>query len=92
MSADIEGLKKQGFEIEFVAGTTIGLTPGVVNWVLRGGAFLSSLLSSSASLFKQFDPLVVVFTQDKGSMRTKKTQSVEDRNKIEALFDKNNEY
>ena len=40
MSADIEGLKKQGFEIEFVAGTTIGLTPGVVNWVLRGGAFL----------------------------------------------------
>ena len=91
MNADIEELKKQSFEIEFVAGATIGITAGVVNWVLRGGALLSSLLSS-ASLFKQFDPLAVVFTQDKGSMRTKKIQGVEDRDKIEALFDKNNEY
>jgi uncharacterized delta-60 repeat protein len=90
MNADTERLEKQDLEIEFVAGATIGITAGVVNWVLRGGALLSSLLSS-ASLFKQFDPLAVAFTQNKSFEKVSKTDNTDDQNDVERLFDKNNE-
>lgn len=85
--ADAEKHEKRDFEIEFVAAASIGITAGFVNWVLRGGALLSSLLSS-ASLFKQFDPLAVVFSQNKTFENKSITESEENPSDIEKLFDK----
>jgi len=89
MYADAEQLERKDIEIEIVAGATIGLTAGVVNWVLRGGALLSSLLSS-ASLFKQFDPLAVVFSTDKADKGKSKEDELDKENDVEKLFDNKN--
>ena len=89
MDADKERIDKNDIEIEFVAGTTISLTAGVVSWLLRGGALLSSLLSS-VSLFKQFDPLAVVFNDKKTSGPHKKTDNKDESDKVEAMFDGRN--
>ena len=88
MNSDAELIEKQDLEVEFVAGATISITVGFVNWVLRGGALLSSLLSS-ASLFKRFDPLAVVFSNSKKDDKKAKTEIDEEQNDIEELFDKN---
>ncbi|MFW5443331.1 MAG: hypothetical protein ACKE51_03350, partial [Methylococcaceae bacterium] len=74
-------------EIEFVAGSTVSFTAGVVSWVLRGGALLSSLLSS-VSLFKQFDPLAVVFKTGKKTAKRLNVEDQKQQDKVEAMFDK----
>ena len=89
MDAEKDLLDKQDVEIEFVAGATISITAGFVSWVLRGGALLSSLLSS-VSLFKQFDPLAVVFKETKKIGQAKTTVQKKKQDKVEAMFDKNN--
>jgi hypothetical protein len=42
-----------------LAGTSLGLTAGIIGWLLRSGALLSALLSSMP-LWRGFDPLPVV--------------------------------
>ncbi len=42
-----------------MASTSLGLTVGIVSWLLRGGALLGALLSSMP-LWREFDPLPVV--------------------------------
>ncbi len=88
MEAEKDLLNKQDIEIEFVAGATISITAGFVSWILRGGALISSLLSS-VSLFNKFDPLAVVFKGSKKETTSKKTNQKSMQDKIEAMFDKN---
>ncbi len=87
MDAEKDLLDQQDVEIEFVAGATISITAGFVSWVLRGGALLSSLLSS-VSLFKQFDPLAVVFKDTKKEGKAKTTNQKNKQDKVETMFDK----
>ncbi len=87
MNADDELFKKQEVKIEFIVGATVSLTAGLVNWVLRGGALLSSLLSS-ASLFKQFDPLAVVFSKKKRNNKTDDIELTDEQKNVESMFDK----
>ena len=47
-----------------VAGTTVTFTAGFVSWILRSGSLMASFLSS-VPLFKQFDPLPILSTQQK---------------------------
>nr|WP_305906951.1 hypothetical protein [Methylomarinum sp. Ch1-1]MDP4519665.1 hypothetical protein [Methylomarinum sp. Ch1-1] len=78
-----EQLDGDDFEIEFVFGASVSLTAGFVSWLLRGGALLSSLLSS-LSLFKRFDPLAVVFRDS-----TDKEENNEDpasQDEVESMF------
>jgi uncharacterized membrane protein len=90
MDADKERLDSNNIEIEFVAGGTVSLTAGVVSWVLRGGTLLSSLLSS-VSLFKQFDPLAVVFKDTKKREQNKETGKQDKHEKqVETMFDNRN--
>jgi len=87
MDADKKRFDQDNIEIEFVAGGTISITAGIVSWVLRGGALFSSLLSS-VSLFKQFDPLAVVFNDPEKSKKNKKPGDKDENNKkVEAMFD-----
>jgi hypothetical protein len=90
MDSDKKQLDKNDVEIEFVAGATISITAGFVSWVLRGGALLSSLLSS-VSLFKQFDPLAVVFNKTESKAKQQETDKQDKQDNVEAMFDKNNE-
>ena len=80
---------KQELEIELIAGATIGITAGVVNWVCRGGVLLSSLLSS-ATMLSKFDPLAVVFRNTKNDITKNESETeaeAEDSNSIDELFD-----
>ena len=73
MDEDLEQSEHNSLEIEFVAGaTTVSFAAGFVSWILRGGALLSSLLSS-VSVFNKFDPLAVVQNSNaaKSSSKTK---------------------
>ncbi len=83
MDASKNVTDKADVEIEFVAGTTLSITAGVVTWVLRGGALMSSLLSS-VSLFKQFDPLAVVF---KAPDKTHEKPTEVDEDEVESMFE-----
>jgi VCBS repeat-containing protein len=87
MDADKKLLDRQDVEIEFVAGATISFTAGFVSWVLRGGALLSSLLSS-VSIFKQFDPMAVVFK--KSNKNDKNQVNDDEQDEVEAMFDNEN--
>jgi hypothetical protein len=42
-----------------IAGTSLGLTAGIIGWLLRGGGLLSALLTSMP-LWRGFDPLPIV--------------------------------
>ena len=83
MDADAKYLQYESIEIEFVAGaTTVGVAAGFVSWVLRGGALLSSLLTS-VSVFNKFDPLAVVQHNNNSRMPLNEKESA-----IEAMFGK----
>ena len=84
MDASKHQIDYENINIEFVAGATISFTAGFVSWVLRGGALLSSLLSS-VSVFKQFDPLVVVFKKSKNQSNLKENDAQDE--KVESMFD-----
>ena len=88
MDADKHTLDKEHVEIEFVAGATLSITAGFVSWVLRGGALLSSLLSS-VSLFKQFDPLAVVYKDTKKQDMHEETDADQEQDAVEEMFDNN---
>ncbi|MFW5450085.1 MAG: hypothetical protein ACKE9I_00685, partial [Methylophagaceae bacterium] len=83
MDADSDRLKQEDIEIEFVAGAALSLTAGAVTWVLRSGALLSSLLTS-VTVFKQFDPLAVVYKKNNKNNEQKDDED----SKVEAMFDK----
>ncbi len=63
-----------------LAGTSLGLTVGIVSWLLRGGALLSALLSSMP-LWRGFDPLPVLM---RSIWRNQKEQPASD---VDRLFD-----
>jgi hypothetical protein len=62
-----------------LAGTSLGLTVGVVGWLLRGGVLLSALLSSMP-LWRGFDPLPVL-------MRPRRRDQEQTPSEVERLFD-----
>ncbi len=63
-----------------MASTSLGLTVGIVSWLLRGGALLGALLSSMP-LWREFDPLPVV-------MRPKRRdQEEQPPSDVDRLFD-----
>jgi hypothetical protein len=63
-----------------LAGTSLGLSAGIVGWLLRGGGLLSALLSSMP-LWRGFDPLPVV-------MRPRRRQQAEHTpTDVDRLFD-----
>jgi hypothetical protein len=67
-----------------LAGTSLGLTAGIVGWLLRGGALLSALLSSMP-LWRGFDPLPVV-------MRPRRPEQAERTpSDVDHLFDDKSE-
>ena len=86
MSSDQKLHDSQDFEIEFIGGVTMSITAGIVNWILRSGALLTSLLTST-SLFKQFDPLAVVFNNTTTNDKHNETDQIND---IENMFGNTN--
>ena len=50
-------------EVQIIMGTTVGLTAGIVSWVLRGGSLLASLMST-VPLLNRFDPLPILKSRD----------------------------
>ncbi len=46
-------------DVQIMLGTTVALTAGYVSWILRGGALLTSLLST-IPLFRRFDPIPIL--------------------------------
>lgn len=77
--------QKGDVEVEFYTGVAVSFTAGVVSWVLRGGALMTSLMSS-VSVLKGFDPLAVVFKKDNKSSGTE----LSDQKAAESLFDGKN--
>ena len=51
-------------EVQIIMGTSVGLTAGIVSWVLRGGSLLASLMST-VPLLNRFDPLPILKSRDK---------------------------
>jgi len=86
-----EDFKQQGqdsVEIEFVTSAAISFTAGVVSWILRGGALLSSLLSS-VTVFKKFDPLAIVTAKkDKKDKKDNDDEDTTSTDEVEAMFNK----
>jgi len=58
-SADRYGSKVEKYAVRMAVGTTASISAGYVIWALRGGALVSSFLSS-VPLWKGFDPLPVL--------------------------------
>ena len=58
----IDNLKS--VEVQVLLGTTLTLTAGYVSWILRGGALLTSFLST-VPLFKRFDPVPILKSKDR---------------------------
>ena len=76
-------------DIEIVTAISMGITAGFVSWVLRGGTLLTSLLTS-VSMFKQFDPLAVVFYKKQNPDHENANDSLDKHEeKVETMFEQN---
>ncbi|BFM07277.1 hypothetical protein R50071_24810 [Halioxenophilus aromaticivorans] len=83
LDEDYTTQEKGDIEIEFVATAAVSFTAGVVSWLLRGGALLSTILSSAA-VFQKFDPLTVVAKKKTKKDKNKLANRSDDR--IESMF------
>ncbi len=83
--ADVAEKQTSAVEIRVAAAETTGivLTAGVVAWILRSGALLSSLISS-IPLWKGYDPLPILAYSDD---EQKKNKEEFDENKIPTSMD-----
>jgi uncharacterized delta-60 repeat protein len=52
-------------DVQIMLGTTVAFTAGFVSWILRGGALLSSLLST-VPLITRYDPIPILRSSKKG--------------------------
>ncbi|NOQ69753.1 MAG: tandem-95 repeat protein, partial [Gammaproteobacteria bacterium] len=89
-----EDMTQIEFRAAAVSSSGVALTAGVVAWVLRGGALMSSLMST-VPLWKAYDPLpILAYRDDEDEEKNKNITvdkipaSLEEMRKIKALKEK----
>ncbi|WP_036307352.1 hypothetical protein, partial [Methyloglobulus morosus] len=76
-------------DVQVMLGTTVAFTAGFVSWILRGGALLTSFMST-VPLINRFDP-VPILRASKNAIRVagKKTSEANVNNKTQNEMDSN---
>ncbi|MCP4432569.1 MAG: hypothetical protein GY806_16465, partial [Gammaproteobacteria bacterium] len=91
---DLSAEDESQVEVQVALGSSVGLTVGFVNWILRGGSLLASMLSTMP-LFSHFDPLPIIKSRndDKKSDKDKEDDSkLKDESRVDELFSKNSKH
>ena len=85
MKADVgsslgEGMQILNIKVDPAKATGVVLTAGIVAWVLRTGALMTSLLST-IPLWKGYDPLPILISRDD------EDEDIDEKDKVDAMFD-----
>ncbi|MHC5112207.1 MAG: VCBS domain-containing protein, partial [Planctomycetota bacterium] len=59
IDGDASNINSDDIEVKVFIGATTSLTAGIVNWVLRGGSLLASLMGT-VPLLNRFDPIPIL--------------------------------